>query len=80
MHPDRMTYSLTKCERELDFQSDAMDSLRKVLRAHRVPVWTEAEYLQRTKGWSATLLGSGAFGNTKLLSYSNQTLVVKLLD
>ena len=54
-----------------------MDTFLKKLEA---PLWTEAEYLQRTSGWRASELGRGAYGVATLLSNAEQTLVVKRME
>lgn len=46
----------------------AMNSIAEKLRSRQVPVWTRAELLERTRGWSETYLASGCYGSTNLLS------------
>lgn len=45
-----------------------MNSIAEKLRSRQVPVWTRAELLERTRGWSETYLASGCYGSTNLLS------------
>jgi len=55
----------------------AMDKFLKKVAA---PLWTEAEFVERTGGWRARELGRGAYGVATLLSSADQTLVVKRME
>jgi len=52
----------------------------KFLKKVAAPLWTEAEFVERTGGWRARELGRGAYGVATLLSSADQKLVVKRME
>lgn len=44
-----------------------------------MPVWSQAEFLERARDWRETYLASGCYGSTNLLSKDSLKLVVKTL-
>jgi len=54
-----------------------MEALLKELEESQVPVWTEADYLDRTAAWRSSFLDEGGFGVANLVWTGLEQLVVK---
>ncbi|XP_047476765.1 uncharacterized protein LOC125030634 [Penaeus chinensis] len=55
----------------------AMEALLKELQASQVPVWSEADYLERMAAWRSSFLDEGGFGVARLVWNGLEQLVVK---
>lgn len=58
----------------------ASPSLDSFLRKVAAPLWSKAEFQERTDGWRASELGRGAFGVATLLSSAGRKLALKRMD